>query len=710
MHQRSQRLCTRMFTAAALAVIAQAGLAAEQPNDGRIQEIIITAEKREASVQETAIAITAFGKEELGLRGIDNIEDLQFNVPNLVISPNSQSPVEYAYIRGVGTDQPVAGFDPGVAYHVDGVYIGQPSSIPGDLWDMERVEVLRGPQGTLYGKNTTGGSINVITAAPTDTFEANIEGMFGNYSRKQIRGAISGPLVEDRISGRLSFIWDDGDGYQSNNAGPDGDVTDNRSIRGKLKFILTDNADLTFTAQHFVNQGAQSQKRLEAFTQPVYAGARPNPSDPRKVSKDFPGKLDLENDFLSAVLTWDLGFAELRSITGYVDNHWNQQTDIDTSSNDIQYQLWNMDTEQFTQEVQLVSAGDSALQWIVGAFYFDEDLETEYFFQDRSAFGFRFNNGGDLQSESFAVFAQVGYDFRDSGLPIRIVGGLRYTEDTKEIDEFQKIPEFGLNLAATDDNEWKESTGKLELDYYPMDDVMLYASFSRGYKGGGFSIGQFDTYDPEKEDAYEIGAKTQFWDNRAQVNLSAFYNKYDDLQVNFLTVSVLTTDNAAQATIEGIEVEALLLPLPDLQLGASLSLMKAEYDEYQFSPTLDLGGDKLNRAPEKTVGLFAQYDWSLGEAGNLTLRGDYRFQDEVYFRVQNIERHRQGAFDRINARVRWTSNDGAWSGEFFIDNLEDDDDLRNLFVSDGLSTGNNTFVSYHPPRTLGLRVGWHLGE
>ena len=266
MHQRSQRTGSQLFTAAVLAVIAQAGFTAEQPGDGRIQEIIVTAEKREASLQETAIAITAFGKEELGLRGIDNIEDLQFNVPNLVISPNSQSPVEYAYIRGVGTDQPVAGFDPGVAYHVDGVYIGQPSSIPGDLWDMERIEVLRGPQGTLYGKNTTGGSINVITSAPTDRFEVNLEGMFGNYSRRQIRGVINGPLVEDRISGRLSFIWDDGDGYQGNNAGPDGDVTDNRSVRGKLNFILTDNADLTLTAQHFVNKGAQSQKRLEAFT------------------------------------------------------------------------------------------------------------------------------------------------------------------------------------------------------------------------------------------------------------------------------------------------------------------------------------------------------------------------------------------------------------------------------------------------------------
>lgn len=693
-----------------LLILLLATTASASAAEGRIEETIVTAEKRAASVQDTAIAITAFGADELAARGIESIESLQFNVPNLVISPNSQSPVEYAYIRGVGTDQPVAGFDPGVAYHVDGVYIGQPSSIPGDLWDMERVEVLRGPQGTLYGKNTTGGSINVITAAPTDSFEGVVDGMFGNFGRRQFRTALSGPLVGDTVKGRLSFIYDVNDGYQRNSVGTNGDLIEHWALRGKLAFALGDDLELTLLAQHFDNEGAQSQKRKEPFVQPVYAGALPNRRNPRRADKDFDGELDLQNDLFSARLTWDLGFAELVSITGYVDNHWNQQADIDMSSNDIQYQLWNMDTEQLTQEVQLVSTGEGPLQWIVGAFYFDEDLETEYYFQDRSAFGFQFNNGGELQSESLAVFAQVGYDFRDAGAPFRIVGGLRYTEDSKDIDEFQIIPEFGLNLAARDDNEWEETTGKIEFDWYPTDDIMVYASFSRGYKGGGFSIGQFDTYDPEISDAYEIGLKSQFLDNRAQLNLAAFYNKYDDLQVNFLTVSVLTTDNAAQATIEGLEIEALFLPLDDLQIGGSVSFMNAEYDEYQFSPTVDLGGETLNRAPEKTAALFAQYDWNLGSLGNLTLRTDYRFQDEVYFRVQNVDRHRQGAYDRINARVQWTSADGTWTGELFLDNAEDDDDLRNLFVSDGLSTGNNTFVSYHPPRTYGLRFGWRAGN
>ena len=688
-----------------------------------IEDIVVTAEKRESSVQQTAISMTALSDEGLQARGIENIEDLQFFVPSLVISPNSQSPVAYAYIRGVGTDQPVAGFDPGVAYHVDGVYIGQPSSIPGDMWDLERVEVLRGPQGTLYGKNTTGGSINVITKNPSDKFEAGLDLTGGDYARLGVRGMISGPLIPDVVNGRLSFISDRNDGYQENKVGRDGDRTHYHSVRGKLLFPFGERGSLVLSAQEFINAGPNTQKRKEAFTAPTYAGALPNPSDPREIAKNLRDRLDLNNETFSARFTWDFDFARFVSITGYLNNHWYQQADIDMSSKAIQFQKWRMDTEQRTEEVQLLSRGDGPLNWIVGAFYFDESLNTDYFFQDSTTppagFGFHFFNGGQLDSTSWAAFAQVGYDMRNAGTPLRIVGGLRYTKDKKDIDEFQRIPDFGIAVAGKMGNQWSEVTGKVEADYFPAEQIMIYGSVSRGYKGGGFSIGQFDSYDPEKENAFEIGAKTQFWNDRAQVNLSAFYSKYDDLQVNFLTVSSLQTDNAAKATIRGIELETQFIPISNLQLGANATVLDATYDKYLFqaptpvignalaSPGIDLKGDTLNRAPKSTVNLNAQYTFSLGENGVLTARVDFYHQDDVYFRVQNIDRHKQGAYHRINARLAWESIDGAWSGEAFIDNIENSDDLRNLFVSDGLSTGNNTFLSYLPPRTWGVRIGWH---
>lgn len=681
-----------------------------------IEEVNVTAEKRSSTVQETSIAISAYNSDALDKRGIETVEDLQFSTPNLVISHNSQSPVTYAYIRGIGSDQLVAGFDPGVAYHVDGVYIGQPSSMPGNFWDMERIEVLRGPQGTLYGRNTTGGSINVITRNPEAGLDAEGDILVGDYGRTRVRAAIGGG--SDAISGRLSVLSDESDGYQENLVGRNGDVIDHTSVRGKLKFTLGDLGELVLTAQRFENEGRQSQKRREPFAPvelvpgfivDVYAGAIANPEDPRVVAKDHIERLDLTNDFLSASLQLDWDGFSLVSITGSVKNEWSQSSDIDMSNNPVQYQDWNMDTDQFTQEIQLISNGDGSLEWIFGLFYFDEDLNTRYLFEDSSIAGFTFRNGGQISTESKAVFGQASYDFSDGGLPIRIVGGLRWTEDEKTIDEFQQIPQFAVDLAGVMSNKWEEGSGKLGIDWFINDHAMAYASYAHGYKGGGYSVGQFDSFDPETVDSLEVGLKTQFWGQRAQVNVAAFSNDYQDLQVNFLLFTSFTTDNAAEATIQGIELESLFIPIDNLTLAANLTFLDATFDRYQFSPTIDLSGDTLNRAPETTVSLSAQYEWYLGSMGSFLARADYYWQDEVYYRVQNIPRHKADAFDVIDFRLSWTSSNDAWQVDAFVKNATDEDNLRGLTVSDGLSTGNNSFVSYYPPRTAGVIVAYRFG-
>ena len=687
-----------------------------------IEEIIVTAERRETNAQQTGVALTAYDNAELQIRGITDIQDLQWSVPNLIISPNSQSPVTYAYIRGIGSDQLVAGFDPGVAYHVDGIYIGQPSSMPGDLWDMERVEVLRGPQGTLYGRNTTGGSLNVITNDPTQEFAANLDVTGSNYDGVRERGMINGALADD-ISGRLSFVNERNDGYQNNLVGNNGDVTNYYSVRGKLKFEISEDADLVLMAQVFQNDGNQSQRRREPFAPvdfgggfvvDIFDGAIPNPRNPRDVAKDYPERLRLTNDFYSAKLTWNvdmgaLGPATLVATTGYLTNDWSQSSDIDMSSNAVQFQRWTMDTNQVTQEIRLVSAGTGPWEWIAGVFYFDENLSSDYFFQDSSIAGFNFFNGGELETTSYAAFGQIGYDFRAEGHPFRIVGGGRYTSDEKKIDEYQRIPEFVVDRQGQDQQHWDEWTGKLEFDYFITDDVFSYLNFAHGYKGGGYSLGQFDSYNPEKVDSVELGVKSQFWANRAQVNVAVFYNDYKDLQVNFLQATSFTTDNAAQATIKGVELETVVIPVDHLSVGSNLTWLNAQFDDYQFTPTIDLSGDTLNRAPKYTASVFAQYDYSLGDRGLITARADYYWQDDVYYRVQNIARHRADAFFTADARLMWTSSDDKWVVDTFVKNMTDEDNLRNLTVNDGLSSGSATFDSYYPPRTYGVRVGWKTG-
>ena len=469
------------------------------------------------------------------------------------------------------------------------------------------------------------------------------------------------------------------------------------------------------TAQRFENEGRQSQKRREpfgpvelapGFVLNVYDGALPNPENPRKVAKDHPEELDLENTFLSARVTLNWEHFSLVSITGFVENEWFQTADIDMPSNPVQFQEWNMETEQFTQEIQLVSAGEGASDWILGWFYFDEELDTDYLFEDSSIAGFTFMNGGELETESMAFYGQASYDFREQGAPFRVTGGIRWTKDEKEISEFQQIPQFFVDVAADMEEDWDEVSGKVGIDWFVSDDIMAYFTYSHGYKGGGYSIGQFDVFDPETVDSFELGLKSQFWNDRAQVNVSAFYNDYQDLQVNFLVFTLFTTDNAAEATIGGIEVESTFIVAPNFTINANVTWLDAEFDEYQFSETIDLAGETLNRAPEFTVALSAQYEWSLGDSGSLLARADFYWQDEVFYRVQNIDRHREGSFTTTDLRLMWRSANERWEVDAFAKNVTDEDNQRGLTVSDGLSTGNNSFVTYYPPRTYGVRIGF----
>jgi hypothetical protein len=318
-----------------------------------------------------------------------------------------------------------------------------------------------------------------------------------------------------------------------------------------------------------------------------------------------------------------------------------------------------------------------------------------------------------LDTQSWAVYGEASWDFRDSGLPFRLHGGLRYTEDDKDVDEYQIIPEFGLNLAGGMGNTWDEVSGKLGIDWFVNDDIMVYASFSHGYKGGGYSIGQFDEFDPETVDNLEVGIKTQFADGRAQVNAAAFYNDYQDLQVNYLVGTLYLTYNAAEATIQGIEIESTLLVTDQVTIGANFTWLDAEFDSYIFDPgppVVDLAGDTLNRAPEFTVALTGQYDFSIDGIGNFTARIDYYWQDDVYYRLQNIPRHRADEFDTVDLRFIWTSLDERWTVDAFMKNAGDEDNQRSLTVNDGLSSGSASFVSYYPPKTYGVRLGYTFGQ
>lgn len=717
------------FVGGALAlVISGLAYSAESPQGTLLEEIVVTAERRESTVQDTALSITAFSAESMQARGIQDTEDLHFHVPNFYYSEPGQAGIAQIAIRGIGNENVTAGGDPGVAYHLDGVYLGRPGSALADLWDVERVEVLRGPQGTLYGRNATGGSINVVTKKPTNEFDAVADVLFGNYGRTQGRFAIGGAIVEDRLMARLSGFSNERNGYIENLVDPavcpsceDMGAEDARSVRAQLLFTPNDATEVLLMAQQFEDQGLRGfttlplpgQRSRGQPNQPRFDAATPNPEDVRTIVEDFPESFDLDQDIYTAKVSWQGQSWGFSSLTSYSEMGFRTLIDHDNSDLPISTQIWHNEADQWVQEFQVTSDFDGPWQAIVGLFYFEEDVRTDYFFQDVDVF--TFTNGGSYTTTSVAPFANVSYDFAASAhsdLPLTITAGLRWTKDEKKGDDFQRITEFGVDLAKEVDEEWSEVTWELVAQYYPVDDTMVYGSVSRGYKSGGVLVGNFPgEYDPETIIAYEVGLKSQF-QGRYQVNAAAFYYDYKDLQLFLLEAFGARIDNASNADITGAEVEFLAEPVERLTLNVQLTWLDAELDGFvtidDIFPALgpqDLSGNRPNRAPESSLSLGAQYAFPLGDYGTLTPRVDYYWQDDTYLRPQNLERDTQDAYHRTSARLTWDSLDGRWSAQAFVDNIEDDDVVQNLALGSG-SLGYPNNVTLYPPRMYGLRMSW----
>lgn len=712
---------------------------------GPIEQIIITSERRESTVQDTPIAVSAFDASALLEQGILNPADLQSHVPGFFYTEGGGgSPITQIAIRGVGNENVTAGSDPGVAYHFDGVYLGRPTAAATDFFDLERVEVLRGPQGTLYGRNATGGSINVISRKPTDEPDMFGDFTYGNYDQIRLRAAGGGALT-DWLKVRLAFVRDKHDGYLVNDAPAsacggsceDIDVEDVWGGRFHVLIEPTENTEVLFTAQYHEDQGAVGQTRRDPLPTSVfvpwlpvpiynpYAGAQPSSGDLRHVSQDDAAILDMQAELYTLRVEHRFSDLRLTWLGSRQKQKWYQRADNDFSELGFTTTDWREPSDQWLTEVQLASESDSPLQWLAGAFYMQEDVAMRFFFID--TFAFRFENGGDITTESWALFGEGAYDFEQIGAPITVRLGLRYSNDEKSGDDFISFtagPVPPTPIAPTVPfqlgKEWNRLTGRLVGEYRPRDDLMLYASVSKGYKSGGVLIGNpvlfaaSNVYDPEDIWAYELGAKSQLFDGRLQANLSGFYNDYEDLQVFILFGFGAIVENAAKAEVYGIESEFVAVPVDSLRLDATFAWTNAEYTDFSTvdptfgGPSQQLAGNQLNRTPEFSINLGAQYEISLGERGTLTPRFDYRWQDETFFRPQNIARDRVAPWDRWDARLRWTgpeSEYGQFSAELYVRNMEDDDLIMNISTG-ASSVGFPEQTVLHPPRVYGVTIGW----
>ncbi len=698
-------------------------LPAAAQDDQAIEEVIVTATRKETTLADTPAAISAVPAEKLGLGAVEDVGDLQYQIPNLSVA--NQFGVNRAFIRGIGLTSIELGADGAVAFHVDGALVARPAAQLASYFDLERVEVLRGPQGTLYGRGATAGAINVVTRKPTDTFSGNGSITAGNYGLVAAEGGIGGPLVEDKLFFRLAAKTVDRDGYGENLfTGTEINTRDHQALRGTLEWRPTDELEITVSGDYYEEDDTNYAYQFFGPTtiDPLFgqllggqtifdAVADPDPWD---IYSDVDPKNDREGKGGIANIRWERGKWSLRSITSYRDFYRQNVADLDSTSFDAFGRItYTEDSETLSQEL-LVTYTEENWDLLFGAMYFEEDLFGSTFVPLNNIElivpgalpGGIFDQKGTVDIEAIGLFVQGTYNFTDR---LSATLGVRYSEEDRDHEGSFTFSALGILGVPTDKSDsWDAVTPKLVVDYQLTPSTMIYGNIERGFKSGVINIGAINpAVDPEFVWNYEVGVKTQLMDNRVQLAASAFYYDYTDLQVGRVDeTSTPVTENAAEAQNTGIEVEGNAMLTDALSVDFYATYLNAEFDEFDtFEPNRpgegekDLSGNALPNAPELTWFIGANYTLPLA-GGDLRFRGEIAWVDDIYFTEFNNDDAFQESYAMTNASVRYTPASGAWNIEVWGKNLADEDIKANNIIAAPLFAFPQVGALY-PPRTYG---------
>ena len=733
---------------------------------GQIEEVTVTAQKREERLQETPISITAFTEETLEEAGINDTSKLADFAPNVIF--DSTTPISGTsngaaiFIRGVGQLDFGLTTDPGVGTYIDGVYSSRAIGGVLDVVDIERIEILRGSQGTLFGRNTIGGAINITTKKPAEEFGGFAGATLGNFDRTDFKGSIDLPFSQKFLT-KLSFYSKRRDGYVNRTLVGDKLGNENRRfLRGSFLFSPRDDLELYGTLDYTDIDERSAGSVLVGITESAGnpdLGLAPSstfaynqffvPQNPGAVPYDerflFGGKndrtsatgptgTDLEGFGTTMTLTWSLSsLLELKSITAYRDTDGGFFRDPDGAPFAItETSNPNYSHEQFSEELQIIGTlWDARLQYVVGAYFFEEEGTDDVFVPIFSlpppsnppmAFQAYINNFATVDNSSRAVFGQGTYDLTDR---LAATVGLRYTKDKKGYGFRQFLsadPEgdvFLLPLIGPRDgdgtglasSEFDKLNVRAGLEYQFNDDTLFYFIYSDGFKSGGFNfryvVPRVDPlpFEPETLGAFEVGVKWQGWNDRLRVNGAGFVSEYKNVQVQlFETGGGPLTQNAGNADIFGLELEATVAPTDRVLLNAGLGYTNAEYAELNL-PTTDVAqpvnlNTKLPNTPEITLNLSGIYNHSL-EWGTLTLRGDYRYTDDLFNDAQNSPFLFQESYQTINASVTFTPVSDSFAITVFGTNLTDE-----RYITSGDSNFGLGFheANYSRPREFGVTI------
>ena len=701
-----------------------------------LEEIVVTAQKRAEGLQDTPVAVTAFTGEQLQQAGVYDSIGLSNVVPNVTIATEDARDAIFINIRGISQSERRNTSDPTTAFYMDGALVPRMSGINAYFYDVERIEVLRGPQGTLYGRNSTSGVVNVITRKPDlEAIGGDIQFGYGNYDAVDVKGALNVPF-SDNFGARVAFTYNERDGYRDN--GPlvaDGDDLDDLGVRGHLLWDISENTSLLLSADYYEHKGVgpvlagvecgadpRGRPRCNIPVPPDPADANPLNTEGYRDNTDTNFKVELNHAF---------PFADLTFIGSYRDHERDYLIDTDGSgasvflppagrmvpiTTDVVEQT---ESESFSGELRLNSNTDGRFQWILGGFYLDEDIAGDFRYQPVLPNGLHLNVqfvDKGFNVESWAVFANASVDVTDR---FTLNGGIRYTEDEKDKGGVNDpanptagsymtvtIRELGNPVAPVfpraqvANPSWSEVTYSFGLDWHINDDTLVYVKNSKGFKSGGFNRGSVDpfkpsgapnvanliVYNPEQVLATEGGIKSTFLDGRARANLSVFRYDYTDKEEAVVRViggiPTNTAINAGQATIYGAELETSFL-YGDFggRIDLNIGWLDAEFDEFEglddpLTPgqdNLDLGGGEMVNAPDWNIGVtWVPVELEMAN-GMLRPLVQFSFKSDYITRPHNQSVDQQDSYTRTNASLHWESNKTGLFLEGFVHNIENED-------------------------------------
>jgi iron complex outermembrane receptor protein len=696
------------------------------PSDAAFSTVVVTAQRRAEDLHDVPVAIAVLDNEALAAAGVADAMQLQTVVPSLTYPATGYA--AQPYLRGIGTRQFAIGLEPSIATYIDDRYVPRPFAATFDMLDVERVEVLKGPQGVLYGRNAAGGAIRAITKDPREA-ETELGATIGDYGARRLRFTAGGPIAAS-WRGQIAAAVERRDGFAANlvpTGRAEADDLDRQAVRGKLLWDATDavTAKLAlswweytdWTGRDLMAVGVPEANRGEA----LYGGVTSRRRD--AFATGLAGDNHLRE--LAADLRFDVRLRNLDfvSITTFTDETFAQTLDIDVSSVPLVDLVASEPSETWSQEFHLLSRDDSAVDWLAGAYLYGQDASNVYVFenavsaQPQSPAGTDVSNGlQEVRTDAYALFAQISQPLGERWTASL---GARWSREQKAAT-LAAVPGTETNAPTpyADTSDWDDVTPRLSLEYRGRFGL-AYVSYARGFKSGGYNYPASlnPVLNPETLDSYEIGSKLQLADGRVQLSSAMFFYDVDDLQVTRGGAgSFLTTENAASGRARGLEVDVTAAVGTGLELRGGVALIDSQYTDYtagvlvpQLVPPygsiplpggLDVRGQSLLRSPDAAAYVGLHHERPLARGGRLPVSVTYSYKSDYYFDFSAIEATewlRQDDYGVLNARVAYVSETAAWEIGLWGRNLTD-----TAYYEDAVLTSVSSRVSYADPRTLGV--------